>query len=79
MLHPSQNCGVGYTDAALAHHQHQVAMAQLETEIPANAQNHDLLVKVPTFEQLLDRYESWHLSIIADSWTLCTRAGANEQ
>jgi len=24
------------------------------------------LVKMPTFEQLLDRYESWHPSIIVD-------------
>src|SRR6202140_1161420 len=65
MLHPPQNRGVCYVDAALTHHRHQVAIAQLEAEIPANAQNHDLLVKMPTFEQLFDRYESWHLSIIA--------------
>jgi hypothetical protein len=66
MLHPSQNGGVCEVDAALAHHGNQIAIAQLEAQIPPNTQNHDLLVKMPTFEQLLDRYESWHPSIIVD-------------
>ena len=55
------------TAAALAHHGNQIAIAQLEAQIPAHAQHHDLSVKMATFEQLLDRYESWHLAIIADS------------
>jgi putative ABC transport system permease protein len=32
-----------------------------------------------TFEQLLDRYESWHLAIIADSGAVCTRASMATQ
>src|SRR5437868_303935 len=30
--------------------------------------------QMPTLEQLFDRYEPWHLSIIADSVPVCTRA-----
>src|SRR6516165_12717684 len=67
MLHPAQNGRVYQANAALAHHGHQIAIAQLEAPIPAHAQHHDLSVKMATFEQLLDRYESWHLAIIADS------------
>src|SRR6516165_762910 len=75
MLHPAQNGRVYQANAALAHHGHQIAIAQLEAPIPAHAQHHDLSVKMATFEQLLDRYESWHLAIIADSGAVCTRAG----
>jgi hypothetical protein len=54
-------------NAALAHHGNQIAIAQLEAQIPPHTQHHDLLVKMPTLEQLLDRYESWHPSIIVDT------------
>src|SRR5438034_7685729 len=74
MLHPSQNGRVCHVDAALAHHGDQIAIAQLEAQIPPDAQNHDLLVKVSASEQVLDRYQSRHLSIIADSVRVCTRA-----
>jgi len=40
-------------DTAFAHHGHQIAIAQLKTQIPTNAQQHDLLFKVPAFEQVL--------------------------
>jgi hypothetical protein len=33
-----------------------------------------LSIEVSTFEQVLDRYESWHPSIIAESGRVCTRA-----
>jgi len=33
---------------------------------------------VPTFKQLFDRNESWHLSIIADSALVCTRANLEQ-
>jgi hypothetical protein len=49
-----------------------IAIAQFVTEIPANAQHYDLPVEVPTFEQLLDRYESRHPFIIPAS-RVCTR------
>jgi hypothetical protein len=48
---------VGEVNTAFIHHGHEVAIAQLVAEVPANAQDHNLLVKMPTFEQLLDRYE----------------------
>jgi hypothetical protein len=66
MLDPSENRRVRHNNAAFAHHGHQIAVAQLVAEIPTNAQHHDLLVEVPTFEQILDRSESWRLSIIAN-------------
>jgi hypothetical protein len=37
MLSPSQNGGVRHGNAALAHHGHQIAVAQLVAEIPTNA------------------------------------------
>ena len=74
MLHPSQNGRVCHFDFALSHHGDQIAIAQLKAQIPPDAQNHDLLVKVSASEQVLDRYESRHLSIIADSLRVCTRA-----
>ena len=67
MLHPTQNCRVREVDTAFIHHGHEIAIAQFVAEVPANAQNHNLPVKMPTLEQLLDRYEPWHPSIIADS------------
>src|SRR2546427_12980229 len=53
---------------------HPVSKTQLKAQIPTNTQDHDFLVEVPTFEQFLDWYESRHLSIIPDSWSVCTRA-----
>ena len=74
MLHPSQNGRVCHVDAALAHDGNQIAIAQLKAQIPADAPHHDFLVKMPTFEQFLDRYESWHLPIIAHSTSVLLRA-----
>ena len=65
MLHPAQNRRVRQANAAFPHHGHQIPIPQFVAQVPTNAQHHDLLVEVPTFEQLLDGYESWHLSIIA--------------
>src|SRR6516165_574506 len=77
MLHPAQNGRVYQANAALAHHGNQIAIAQLEAQIPAHTQHHDLSAKMATFEQLLDWYESWHLAIIADSGAVCTRASGS--
>src|SRR5438132_5384593 len=74
MLDPPQNGRVSHADAPLSHHGHQVSKTQLKAQIPTNTQDHDFLVEVPTFEQFLDWYESRHLSIIPDSWSVCTRA-----
>jgi hypothetical protein len=67
VLYPPENRGVGQFNAAFRHHGHQVAIAQFETEIPANTQDHDFLVEVPTFEQLLGGCESWHRPIISEA------------
>ena len=41
----------------------------------ANAQDHDLLVEVPTFKELFDRHESRHRSIVPEPvLAVCTRA-----
>jgi len=57
VLHPAQNCGVCKTNTSFAHHGGQIAIAQLEIQIPPDAQDDDLLIKVPTAEQFLHRYE----------------------
>jgi hypothetical protein len=66
---------MGQIDAALAHHRHQIAIAQFETEIPANAQDHDLPVEVPTFKESLRsariQASVYHLRA---SLAVCTRA-----
>ena len=63
LLDPPRNRRVRHINAAFAHHDHQIAIAQFVAQLPANAQHHDLLVEVPTFEQVLYGY----LSIIADA------------
>jgi len=70
MLDPPQNGRVSHADAPLSHHGHQVSKTQLKAQIPTNTQDYDFLVEVPTFEQFLDWYESRHLSIIPDSWSV---------
>src|ERR1700731_647315 len=52
-LDPAQNGGMGQQDSAFGHHFHQVPCAELVPQIPANAQNDDFLVELPTFEQIL--------------------------
>jgi hypothetical protein len=47
--------------------------SSFKTEIPTNAQHYNLLVKVPPFEQLLQRHESRHPSIMSTPG-VCTRA-----
>ena len=61
-------------NAAFGHHSDQITIAELVAEVPANVQDHDLLVEVATFEQLFDRYELRHFSIIAKPIRVCTRA-----
>jgi len=42
-----------HRQAALGHHLHQVSQAQLESKIPAHAQDDDFAVEVATLEQFL--------------------------
>jgi hypothetical protein len=60
--------------APFAHHSDQVSITELKAQIPADAQNHDLAIEMPTLEQFFDRYESWHPPIIAECVRVCTRA-----
>jgi hypothetical protein len=52
----------------------QVSITELKAQVPADAQDHDLLIEVPTLEQFFDRYESWHSPIVAECGCVCTRA-----
>jgi hypothetical protein len=65
-----------YSDTAFAHHGNQISKTQLEAQIPAHTQHHNLPVKVATFEQLFDRYESWHLPIRRNRASSQRRDGA---
>jgi hypothetical protein len=58
MLYPTQDRRVCQINAAFGHHGHQVTIAQFVAEVPANIQDDDFLVKVPTSEQFFDRYEA---------------------
>jgi site-specific recombinase XerC len=74
MLPPPQNGRVRYAYAPFAHQSDQVSITELKAQIPADAQNHDLPIEVPTLEQFFDRHELWHPSIIAECGRVCTRA-----
>jgi hypothetical protein len=74
MLYPTQDRRVCQINAAFGHHSDQITIAELVAELPANVQDHDLLAEVATFEQLFDRYELRHFSIIAKPICVCTRA-----
>src|SRR5216683_4558494 len=61
------------------HHDHQIPQAQFEARVPAHAQNNDLSVEVPAFEQIFDRDEPLHLFIFARHPRVCTRAHAPDR
>src|ERR1700738_5480663 len=53
--HPPQDRLMSQQDAALGHHLDQVTGTKLESQVPSHTQNDDLLVKVPSLEQILCR------------------------
>jgi len=59
-------------NSAVCHHDHQIPQAQFEARVPAHAQNDDLSVEVPSFEQIFDRDEPLHLFILARHPRVCT-------
>src|SRR5205809_5963722 len=63
MLYPPQKGRVSHAAAPFSQPCHPVSKTQLKAQIPTNTQDHDFLVEVPTFEPLIDWYESRHLSI----------------
>src|SRR5580700_7398398 len=55
LLHPPKNSRMGQSDAALGHHLDKVAGAEFKGQIPPDAQDDDLLVKMPPLEEILCR------------------------
>src|SRR5882762_7455170 len=73
-LDPTENRCMRHGNAAVCHHDHQIPQAQFEARVPAHAQNDDLSVEMPSFEQIFDRDEPLHLFIIVRHPRVCTRA-----
>src|SRR6266853_67191 len=68
VLNPPQDRSMGYGDPSISDHNYQIARAQFEARVPAHAQNDDLSVEVPSFEQSFDRDEPFHFFIIAPTY-----------
>src|SRR6266700_2168946 len=68
---------MGQGDPPIRDHDHQIPQAQFEARVPAHAPNDNLPVEVPSSEQIFDRDEPLHLSIIARHPCVCTRAVAH--
>ena len=73
MLDPAQNRGVRQRDASVRHHDDQISSAQFETRVPADTQDDDLSIEVPSLEQRFDSSKPLHSVIIARSRPVCTR------
>jgi hypothetical protein len=58
--HPPQNRRVHKDHSALSHHFHEVTCTQLVPQIPANAQNDNLLIELPPLEQSLNLSRRCH-------------------
>src|SRR5260370_32495211 len=56
-----------HRQAALGHHLHQISQAQLESKVPAHAQDDDFAVEVATLEQLLQALQLSHCRPSASS------------
>jgi hypothetical protein len=61
-------------NAAICHHDHQIPEAQLEARVPGDTQDDDLPRRSAVLEEIFDRYEPLHLSIIVRHPRICTRA-----
>ena len=67
---------MGQSDATFRHHLDEVTEAQFKCDVPSHTQNDDLLVKVPTLEQILCRGRFRHPGSyrrIPSLSTVCTR------
>ena len=53
MLYPPPDCRVSDRQASLGHHLDQVAVRGLIAQVPAHAQNDDLLLKVSGLKQVV--------------------------
>src|SRR5215470_34497 len=64
------------SDASLRHHLDEVTEAQFKCDVPSHTQNDDLLVKMPSLEQILCRGRFLHpgsYRTIPSLSTVCTR------
>ena len=52
-LDPAHDRCVGQGQATLGHHLHEVAKAQLETQVPPNAQHDNFTLEVPALEKFV--------------------------
>src|SRR6516225_7323338 len=76
LLHPPKNSRMAQSDASLRHHLDEVTEAQFKCDIPSHTQNDDLLVKMPSLEQILCRGRFRHpgsYRTIPSLSTVCTR------
>src|ERR1700730_6834119 len=76
LLHPPKNSRMAQSDASLRHHLDEVTEAQFKCDVPSHTQNDDLLVKMPSFEQILCRGRFRHpgsYRTIPSLSTVCTR------
>jgi tetratricopeptide (TPR) repeat protein len=76
LLHPPKNSRMGQSDATFRHHLDEVTEAQFKCDVPSHTQNDDLLVKVPSLEQILCRGRFRHPGSyrrISSLSTVCTR------
>src|SRR5260221_748924 len=79
LLHPPKNSRMAQSDASLRHHLDEVTEAQFKCDVPSHTQNDDLLVKVPSLEQILCRGRFRHPGSyrrIPSLSTVCTRTPA---
>jgi hypothetical protein len=66
VLDPTENPGVRERNAPIRHHDDQVPQAQLETRVPADTDDDDLPVEMPSLEQYFAWYERSILSSSPD-------------
>jgi hypothetical protein len=65
-------------NASVRHYEHQISQAQLEAGIPADTQDDDLSVEMPSLEQCFDRAEGCILPSSAIG-RVCTKTPSSSQ
>jgi hypothetical protein len=78
MLDPARNRGVRQHDASVRHHDDQISQAQFEARVPADTEDDDLSIEMPSLEQCFDWNKPLHSVIIARSRPVCTRTFNDE-
>jgi hypothetical protein len=77
VLPAHHDCRMGELNTALGHHLHQISKAEIEPEIPADAEDDDLLVEMPALEKIVNILHSGssnvHLRRLCPASAVCTR------